>query len=120
MSETRVSLFAALALVTLMLAAAHEPGGYAQPAVKPLADGAGDPLPQGAVQRLGSMRFRCGSLPTGLAVSPDGKLLASATYTKIFAVWELKTGKLRHRLEHPKAVGEALFFSSDGKELYTG
>src|SRR5262249_19039179 len=51
--------------------------GAAPPAPVRL-DALGDPLPDGAVARLGSARFRCGCMePHDLALTADGKLAAA-------------------------------------------
>jgi RNA polymerase sigma factor (sigma-70 family) len=57
----------------------------------------GDPLPTGAVARLGALRFRLEGWPRFLAFTPDGKSLVGLTPSGIF-VWDAATGKERHRL----------------------
>ncbi|HEY8506262.1 MAG TPA: sigma factor-like helix-turn-helix DNA-binding protein, partial [Gemmataceae bacterium] len=61
------------------------------------ADAAGDPLPAGAVARLGSTRLRPGARITHLAFSPDGKRLASwgnyLYHHDRLSVWDTATGK---------------------------
>lgn len=54
-----------------------------------------DPLPPGAVQRLGSPRFRHGTEIVSSILSPDGKLLATAG-TRSVIVWDVATGKRLH------------------------
>src|SRR5262245_12210038 len=54
----------------------------------------GDALPEGAVARLGTVRFRHGNFIHDLAYSPDGKLLVS-TSTDALRVWEVASGKER-------------------------
>src|SRR5437773_4616688 len=55
-----------------------------------------------------------------LAFSPDGKLLASTGVDKQILVWELATGKLRHRLADQPVRVTALAFSPDSATLASG
>src|SRR5438876_1596119 len=54
----------------------------------------GDPLPAGAIARLGTIRFRHDTIsgPT-TAFSPDGKWLAASSYHSL-RLWEMTTGRL--------------------------
>jgi WD40 repeat protein len=82
----------------------------------PRADALGDPLPAGALARLGTLRFRLPDRPSAVAVSPDGKLAAASTAGAIY-LWELPSGKVRGRLQgHPQEV-HSLAFSPDGRTL---
>jgi WD40 repeat protein len=74
----------------------------------------GDPLPKGAVARLGTMRWRHAGMATALAFSPDGKLLASVCSEELL-LWDAGTGKVLRRL-HAHAVG-GVDFTPDGKTL---
>jgi RNA polymerase sigma factor (sigma-70 family) len=56
-----------------------------------------DPLPPGAVARLGTLRFRHGDHIHDIALSRDGKSIVSAA-GKVVHVWEMATGKERSRL----------------------
>jgi WD40 repeat protein/serine/threonine protein kinase len=61
-----------------------------------------------------------GSQVYGLAISPDGKTLASVGQGPLIRLWELKTGEERvHWVAHDADVGVAVF-SPDGNTLATG
>jgi WD40 repeat protein len=71
-------------------------GTAAGSASEPRRDLYGDPLPDGAIARLGSIRLRPGWGVTHLAFSPDGKQLASWSESGL-SIWEAETGReLRH------------------------
>ena len=53
----------------------------------------------------------------GLAISPDGKLVASATGNDTLTVWNSATGAARFRV--PNAGASQLAFAADGKTLIT-
>jgi WD40 repeat protein len=147
---------AGLILFMGVLAAPPAPGQTP----KPRTDASGDPLPPGALLRLGTVRWRAETAwggasalgPDGktvyvandrgnirvvdldsgltqrtlrghegdiraLAISRDGKLLASAGYKETF-LWDVESGK---RLRPFKATAVAvLAFTPNGKKLITG
>jgi WD40 repeat protein len=55
-----------------------------------------------------------------IAFSPDGKLFASTGEDKQILVWELATGKLRHRLADQPFRAPVLAFSPDSATLASG
>src|SRR5438874_2272922 len=83
----------------------------AQPA--PRLDLHGDPLPPGALARLGTLRWRQDTGITALAYSPDGKVLATAAGKEVH-LWATADGK---PLQKIAAAASALAFSRDGKKL---
>jgi RNA polymerase sigma factor (sigma-70 family) len=79
-------------------------------------DDYGDPLPGGALRRVGTLRFRHGGGIENLLLTPDGKTLVSNDYygTRTVCVWELATGRLRHRFPGTYEA-KNIALSPDGK-----
>jgi RNA polymerase sigma factor (sigma-70 family) len=82
--------------------------------VKEHKDLIGDPLPPGALARLGSIRFWGGSYGATVAFSPDGKLLAAGgrDFDETIHLWDFKTGARLRQLK-----GTAVAFAPDNKRL---
>ncbi|HEV3142895.1 MAG TPA: sigma-70 family RNA polymerase sigma factor, partial [Gemmataceae bacterium] len=57
----------------------------------------GDPLPEGAVARLGALRFRHEGWANRLVFTADGKTLVGSTLSGVL-IWDATTGKERFRL----------------------
>ncbi|HZY88841.1 MAG TPA: hypothetical protein VFE78_28715, partial [Gemmataceae bacterium] len=79
-------------------------------------DRAGDPLPDGALARLGSGLFRMGTFTHLACLSPDGKLLAVAANNGEVRLVETATGKEARRIKAGPG-SQSLQFSPDGKAL---
>ena len=80
-------------------------------------DSHGDPLPQGALARIGTMRF-CQPWVCVVAWSPDGKCLASAGHGNVIHLWDSASGKEVSRIEAaPCHLISSLVWSPNGKTL---
>lgn len=88
-------------------------------AAPPVPRGADD-LPAGARLRLGSPRLRHGGLIRWVAVSPDGKRIASAGHDRAVSLWEVHSGKERFRLLGHRSDVTCLSFAPDGRTLASG
>jgi RNA polymerase sigma factor (sigma-70 family) len=79
----------------------------------------GDPLPPGALARIGTVRFRERDAIFALAYSPDGKMLASATGNResVVRLWDAVTGKQLFLLPQNSGQICSLAFSPNGKQL---
>jgi WD40 repeat protein len=102
-------------------------GATALHAETPTKDRYGDPLPVGAVARLGSTRWVCPGCIAHLAFSPDGKTLAAGAINGVrdedtaYAVtlWDATTGRQRRRFGDGKLAVPWCAFLPDGKALVT-
>jgi WD40 repeat protein len=109
----------ALAMAAALLVAAI---GFGQPEPsKSAANPDGVPLPEGAIARLGSARFRHGGEFNGLiAFSPDGRQLATGDNSGV-SVFETSTGRLqRHFRLSDEQRPRVIRFVAEGKELAIG
>ena len=79
----------------------------------------GDPLPPGAVARLGTIRWRHAGLTTAVQFAPDGRSLFTMGHDGL-RVWDAATGRSVHRLENRdgRDLNPAIL-SSDGKRVVT-
>src|SRR5947199_7013693 len=105
------SPFVTPALTLLFLA------GASLPAQDVRKDCHGDPLPPGAITRLGSVRFRHPDAVTAVAFSPDGKTLFAAGADRGIRVWDPDTGRLRRTLQGHTEEVRGLAVTPDGKSL---
>lgn len=75
----------------------------------------GDPLPDGALARIGSTRLRQCDRVQAMQYSPDGKLLVSRSEYAVY-LWEAATGK-RLRVIEPAQSPGPVWFLPDSKTL---
>jgi WD40 repeat protein len=109
MSSCRTVLVCLIGLLLTAFASAAD-------APEPRIDGYGDPLPDEALHRLGSLRFRTDGRGAA-TLSPDGKTIAVQARGDLF-LYDAVTGKETARSTLPKAVDHRfLTYSSDGKVL---
>lgn len=108
----RTSLLCVIAAVGVLPAFADEP---------PRVDRYGDPLPEGALARLGTLRLRPRGRIAAVALSADGKLLATASHSEV-ALWDVASGKFVRSFADPEITigitGEtSVGFSANGQRL---
>ncbi len=86
---------------------------------EPRRDLFGDPLPPGAVARLGTIRFRHEEVFSWqFAVSPDGQTIGTAAGRSLI-LWDMATGRARRRFSLDQAI-RCLAFAPDGKSVAIG
>ncbi len=90
------------------------------PAAKPeKADAPADPLPPGAMLRLGSTRLRHGRSVSQLALSPDATKVAAYSSGHL-SVWDTRTGDVVRRVDLPKQaewLQASLVWLADGRGI---
>lgn len=81
----------------------------------------GDPLPPGAVARLGTVRFRHEDAIGPFAISPDGRTIVAAPlmFGKSVVFWDVSTGQLVRRWLFDREI-HYLAFHPDGKSIALG
>jgi RNA polymerase sigma factor (sigma-70 family) len=94
----------------------------AVPVEKPsLLDVFGDPLPPGALARLGTARFRLGGPCESVTFTPDGKALVTAGLGGYACIWDGTTGReLRQFGQPPLSSARCAALSLDGFTLASG
>jgi RNA polymerase sigma factor (sigma-70 family) len=87
----------------------------------PLLDLFGDPLPPGALARLGTARFRLGGWGESVTFTPDGKALVTAGLRGYACLWGTATGReLRQFGRPPLSSARRAILSPDGLTLASG
>jgi WD40 repeat protein len=84
----------------------------AEPA--PRLDRHGDPLPDGATARFGTVRFRESFAVYSIAYSPDGKTIAAGGSGRSLGLWDAETGQEIRRFAGMSDVN-SVAFSPDGR-----
>ncbi len=82
-----------------------------------LRDRLGDPLPPGAIARMGTLRLRHSGFVMSVCFSPDGRTLASGSEDHSIRLWDKATGKELRRFTGHTGYVMGLAFSKDGKAL---
>lgn len=97
-----------------------DPEPAAKPVAKPRFDNYGDPLPEEALARFSTTRFRQGFCINDIRYSPDGKAIAIASDGRALGLWDVASGKELFQFDDksgdPPCAG-SIAFSPDGKVL---
>jgi WD40 repeat protein len=96
--------------VLLALAALPEPGR----------DLYGDPLPPGAIARLGTVRFQHGGPVNQVAHTPDGRCLVTLGWDHTLRVWDAASGRELRAIRGNERFYGCFAVSPDGSTLATG
>lgn len=107
-----------LGLTVLAVGAGPGPGGKPADGSKPGADAQGDPLPPGALARLGTIRYRFAGV--GSVFLPDGKTVVSVAQGNALHLWDARTGRLVRQIDtgsFSAGSGGGVALSADGRRL---
>ena len=108
-----------LPLTVLVALALEQEKATPRPEAEQRTDLYGDPLPAGAVTRLGTDRLG-GAGANALAFSSSGRLFATGGNLGEITVWETSTGKAIRRFQAEHCPVRSLAFSPDSKLLVSG
>ncbi len=101
-------------------AAAEKQPKSNEPGTAAPADGHGDPLPPGAVARLGTVRFRHEGWISQFALAPDGRSVAAVAGQGL-VLWDAAAGRPLRRFEDERGDElRTLAFAPDGKAVAVG
>src|SRR5262245_56966518 len=97
----------------------------AQPDKRAATEPQGDPLPKGAIARLGQLKSKV--VDNGRNVAEifkvkhtlDGKVLAAANCDGTIGLWSLEDHRMLHELKAKAHTYSDIAFTSDGKQLVT-
>ena len=98
-AKPRIAL-ALLPLALLLFPPLSTRAAAAEP--KPHVDLYGDPLPPGAIARLGTIRLRQRTGVTGIGFSANGRLIASCGIDQVVRVWDSDAFALRSEIALPE------------------
>jgi WD40 repeat protein len=113
-----LGLVAGFAVLAGFAAAGGAPPAGKQ-AAPPRADLYGDRLPDGALARLGTLRWRHGDAVAFVAFTPDGKSVLTASVDNVIRLWDFQTGKEVRRYEARQA-GKPNFAAPPGGMMGPG
>lgn len=113
------SILPCLILCFLMqrITSAHGETGPTTAAAAPRLDKRGDTLPEGAIARFGTSRFRAPTGVCSVALSPDGNLIAIAGEDRAIDVMDARTGVIIRQIPPIDDRPSGLVFSHDGALL---
>jgi WD40 repeat protein len=83
-------------------------------------DQLGDPLPEGAVARLGTARLHDGYVVSSLAFTPDGKRILSTSNSGTARVWSAETGGRLGDYTNGHDVARSVEVTADGRRIVIG
>jgi WD40 repeat protein len=93
------------------------PGGAAGESQTPGADRYGDPLPAGAVMRLGTTRFRQPQSIEHIVYSPDGEFVVTDNSQRRLQIWNARDGKKLRQLDAGIETVLDFALAADGKTI---
>ncbi|HLW67890.1 MAG TPA: WD40 repeat domain-containing protein [Gemmataceae bacterium] len=83
----------------------------------PRVDNHGDPLPNGAVARFGTVQFRRPSWGSASAIAADGKTFLDVDDSLVVRTYDLASGRLLKTTQLPGKRPQQLHFSQNGRVL---